>query len=119
MNNLSTLRSYLALWGRLCRVVGPGYPTMAAIEKARIGRGGASYEVFLPPDLEEVDMAVRMLEPRDKRVIAECYTHSGSHFDHMVRLQMCESTYFRRKKVAETNVYCLLQRDSEFLQSTS
>ncbi len=116
---LSWIRRQLYQWGLRNRARGIGYPNMAATEKARIGRGGAFQEGYLPPDLEEIDLAVRLLESRDRAVIAECYTHSGTHSDHMIRLRMSEATYFRRKKVAETNVYCLLQRDSEFLQSAS
>ena len=117
--DLTWLRIKLTQWGRANRVTGIGYPTMSATEKARIGRGGAFQEPSLPPDLEEIDQAVRLLEARDKAVIAECYTHTGTHSDHMIRLCMSETTYFRRKKVAESNVYCLLQRDSDFLESGS
>lgn len=112
-------RRQLYQWGVRNRAVGIGYPNMATTEKARIGRGGLFTEAKLPPDLEEVDQAVRLLEPLDKMVIAECYTHHGTHIDHMIRLRMPESTYFRRKKVAEKEVYWLLQRESETLHCAS
>lgn len=108
-------RRQLYQWGVRNRAVGVGYPGMASTEKARIGRGGLFCEAKLPPDLEDVDNAVRLLAPPDKMVIAECYTHNGTHVDHMIRLRMPESTYFRRKKVAETAVYWSLQRESEYL----
>jgi hypothetical protein len=112
------IRIKLYEWGVRNRVRGIGYPTMSATEKARVGRGGAFYEPSLPQDLEEVDQAVRQLEPQHKLIIAECYTHYGTHDDHMARLRMPPRTYFRRKNIAEQRVYWLLQRGSEFLQSS-
>jgi hypothetical protein len=115
--NLHWIRRQLYHWGLRNRAQGIGYPTMATMEKARVGRGGVFEGPSLPPDLEDVDLAVRRLEPQHKLVIAECYTHWGTHADHMIRLRMSERTYFRRKNLAETRVYSLLQRDSDFLQS--
>jgi len=117
--NLHWVRRQLYHWGLMNRAHGIGYPTMAATEKARIGRGGVFEGPNLPQDLEEVDLAVRRLEPQHKLVIAECYTHYGTHMDHMIRLRMSERTYFRRKNIAEQRVYWLLQRDSDYLQSAS
>lgn len=114
---LHWIRVKLYEWGLRNRVRGIGYPSMAATEKARVGRGGSFSEPSLPQDLEEIDHAVACLEPHHRLVIAECYTHSGSHSDHMIRLRMSPSTYFRRKNVAEKKVYCFLQRESDFLQS--
>lgn len=115
--NLQWLRIQLTQWGYRNRAHGIGYPSMSSHEKAIRGRGGGSYEAELPPDLEEIDVAVRCLEPQHKLVIAEVYTHQGTHSDHMIRLRMPESTYFRRKNLAEKRVYWFLQRESGFLQS--
>ncbi len=101
MNNLSTLRSYLALWGRLCRVVGPGYPTMAAIEKARIGRGGVFDGPYLPDDIAELDAQVARCPPQHKLILVECYTKSGDYRDHAARLRLSVDAWYRRKKSAE------------------
>jgi hypothetical protein len=106
---LNWLRMKLYEWGVRNRVRGIGYPTMSSHEKARVGRGGVFYEPSLPPDLEDIDQAVRKLEPQHKLMIAECYTHYGTHDDHMARLRMARATYFRRKNVAESRVYWLLQ----------
>lgn len=111
---LHWIRRQLYHWGLMNRAQGIGYPTMATMEKARIGRGGAPVGRSLPPDLEDVDIAVRRLEPQHKMVIAECYTHFGTHSDHMIRLRMPETTYFRRKKIAELRVYSLVTDGSEF-----
>src|SRR3954465_8751786 len=108
MIELHWIRRQLYHWGLRNRAQGIGYPNMATTEKARIGRGGGISELVLPPDLEEIDFAVRQLEREDRRVIAECYTHFGTHSDHMIRLRMPETTYFRRKKLAETRVYLSL-----------
>ncbi len=117
MMELHWIRRQLYEWGLRNRAVGIGYAAMSSHEKARVGRGGLFCEPELPPDLQEIDVAVKKLEPQHKMVIAECYTHSGTHSDHMIRLRMPETTYFRRKKVAEMRVYCLLQCDSEKLVS--
>jgi hypothetical protein len=108
------IRRQLYEWGKRCRAMGIGYPNMSTTEKMRVGRGGKFSEPELPPDLVLVDLAVQRVEPQHKLVIAECYTHFGTHIDHMIRLQMPESTYFRRKKLAETRVYWLLNTESEY-----
>jgi hypothetical protein len=113
--NVDWIRRQLYEWGMRNRARGIGYPTMAATEKAIRGRGGAYREPDLPEDLEAVDRAVRALESDDRRIIAECYTHYGTHEDHMGRLRMPARTYCRRKNRAEIRVITLLQRGSEFL----
>jgi hypothetical protein len=115
--SISWIRIKLYEWGLRNRAHGIGYPTMTSHEKARIGRGGLFCEASLPQDLEEIDVAVGRLEPQHRMMIAECYTHRGTHEDHMIRLRMPARTYFRRKNVAEQRVYCLLQCGSDFLQS--
>ena len=114
MTDLAWIRRQLYHWGLICRARGIGYPTMAATEKARIGRGGTFDGPSLPPDLQEVDIAVCRLEPQHKLVIVECYTHYGTHHDHMIRLRLPERTYFRRKNLAENRVNWFLQSGSEF-----
>ena len=111
--DLTWIRRQLYAWGVINRVRGIGYPTMAATEKARVGRGGLFDGPSLPPDLAEIDWAVRQLEPTHKRIIAECYTHYGTHRDHMIRLRLPERTYFHCKKTAEQKVYWVLQSCSE------
>lgn len=111
------LRATLAQWGIRCRARGIGYPMMAATEKARIGRGGLFDGPYLPPDLERVDVAVARLEPQHKLVIVECYTHFGTHEDHMIRLRLPRTSYYRRKNLAEMRVNTLLQSGREFVHS--
>jgi hypothetical protein len=108
VNNIHWIRIKLYEWGVRNRAQGGGYPSMASHEKARVGRGGLFCEPDLPPDLAEVDRAVARLEPQHKMVIAECYTHRGTHDDHMARLRMAARTYFRRKNLAENRVFTLL-----------
>jgi uncharacterized protein with PIN domain len=110
--NLSWIRIKLYEWGVRNRVRGIGYPTMSTTEKARVGRGGGFSEPQLPQDLEEIDQAVRRLDQEHKAIIAECYTHYGTHLEHMARLRLPETTYYRKKKVAEQRVYSLLQAGS-------
>lgn len=111
------VRRQLYEWGARNYAQGIGYPPLSVSEKMRVGRGGRFEGPSLPPDLEDVDAAVRLLEPQHKLIIAECYTHRGTHSDHMIRLRLPARSYFRRKNTAEQRVYCLLQRGSEFLQS--
>lgn len=103
--DMGLIRTKLHEWGLRNRAQGIGYPTMSATEKARVGRGGAYTEPSLPDDLEAIDLAVRQLPPQHKLMIAECYTHRGTHDDHMIRLRMARATYFRRKNIAEQRVY--------------
>ena len=100
--DLTDIRMRLTLWGRLSRYSGKGYPTMAATEKARIGRGGASDGPYLPPDIQVLDAVVSRLPPQHKLVLVECYTKDGHWTDHATRLRLSVDSYFRRKKTAET-----------------
>lgn len=115
--NLHWIRVLLMQWGARNRAQGIGYPTMAATEKARVGRGGLFREPELPQDLAEVDAAVNQLEPQHRMIIAECYTHRGTHADHAIRLRLSEASYYRRKKVAEQRVNAALTRERDFLHS--
>ncbi len=108
MIDLQWIRIQLYQWGLRNRARGIGYPTMSATEKARVGRGGVFSEPELPPDLEEIDAAVRQLDSDNKAIISECYTHYGTHEEHMARLRMARATYFRKKNLAEKRVYILL-----------
>lgn len=114
--DLFWIRRQLTDWGVRSRVRGIGYPTMSTTEKAIRGRGGAYHEPQLPPDLEEIDQAVRLLEPYYKSVIVECYTHYGTHAEHMGRLRLSKATYFRHKNVAEKRVYWLLNSETDFVR---
>lgn len=107
------IRVQLAAWGVRCRARGLGLPTMSATEKARIGRGGTFEGPYLPPDLEEVDRAVGRLSPGHRCVINEIYLHRGTHEDHMIRLRLPKWSYYRRKNLAEQQVYWLLQPATE------
>lgn len=101
---LCWIRAKLSLWGRRCRAIGLGYPSMAATEKARIGRGGSFSGPSLPPDLEEIDYAVTT-SPRDYRIVLiERYTKHGTAHVHAARLLIAESTYFARLKSAERHI---------------
>lgn len=111
--NLMSLRILLAQWGVMSRARGIGYPTMAATEKARIGRGGVWAEPELPPDLVPVDRAVARSLPQHKLIIVECYTKPAPWREHAARLQLTEPSYFRRKKMAEMHIYSLLHGESD------
>jgi len=110
---LHWIRRQLYEWGVRNRVRGIGYATMSSHEKARVGRGGSFDGPSLPQDLEDIDLAVRRLEREDRAIIAECYTHYGTHWDHMIRLRLPERTYYRKKKAAEQAVYWSLNSGSE------
>src|SRR5690242_20355740 len=92
------IRLKLTQWGRVCRVLGIGYPTMSATEKARIGRGGSFGGPSLPPDLEEIDHEIAVAPAEHKIVLVEVYTKSGGWRDHAVRLALGKDAYFDRKK---------------------
>lgn len=101
--SLTWIRAKLTQWGRVCRAVGIGYATMSSHEKARIGRGGAFYDITLPPDLVEIDVAVTRALPQHKLVLVEIYTKGQPWYwrDHAARLQLGKDAYFARKKTAE------------------
>ncbi len=106
-NELYDLRRHLTLWGRLSRAIGIGYPTMAATEKARIGRGGAFNEVRLPDDIAELDALVSRLPPQHKLIVVEVYTKGGDYRDHAARLRLSVDAFYRRRKSAEVHLNTL------------
>jgi hypothetical protein len=106
-NELYALRRQLTLWGRLCRAMGQGYPTMASHEKARIGRGGA----FDGPNL--LDVWVSRCPPQHKLIIVETYTKGGDYRDHAARLQLSVDAFYRRRKRAEVYLNTLWKRANE------
>ena len=110
--DLCSIRIRLTAWGRLCRAVGIGYPTMAATERARIGRGGAFDGPYLPDDLAALDLAVARSEPHHKLIIVECYTKRGDWAEHAARLRLSKPTFFRRKNIAEKRVYWLWRSET-------
>lgn len=101
MNDLHDIRIRLTLWGRLCRAIGIGYPTMAATERARIGRGGAFDGPSLPNDIAELDVCIARCPPHHKLMLVEVYTKTGDYRDHAARLRISVDAYYRRKKRAE------------------
>ena len=101
MSDLHFIRMQLSLWGRLCRAMGLGYPTMAATEKARIGRGGVFNGPSLPDDIAELDGLIARSPPQHKLIIVEAYTKGGDYRDHAARLRLSVDAYYRRKKSAE------------------
>lgn len=100
-HELIWIRIQLTAWGRLCRALGIGYPNMATMEKARIGRGGMSDGPSLPDDLAEIDYEIAVAPIEHKTVLIEAYTKSGNWRDHCVRLQLGKDAYFNRKESAE------------------
>lgn len=100
-SELHDLRRCLTLWGRLGRAIGIGYPTMAATEKARIGRGGSFDGPSLPDDIAELDALISRSPPQHKLIIVETYTKSGNYEDHAARLRISVDAFFRRRKTAE------------------
>jgi hypothetical protein len=113
MTDLAYLRRQLSLWGRLCRAVGIGYPTMAATEKARVGRGGAFDGPTLPDDIAEIDVCVARSPPQHKLVLVECYTKDGDYRDHAARLRLSVDSYYRRRKRAEVYLNTALRVQME------
>jgi hypothetical protein len=117
--DLYDIRRRLTTWGRLCRAVGIGYPTMSATERARVGRGGSFDGPTLPDDLAAIDLAVARAEPQHKLIIVECYTKGGSWQDHAARLRdhhgmaMSKPNFFRRKNLAEKRVYWIWTHETE------
>ncbi len=109
-----TVRSLLALWGRLVRDRGIGYPSMSTTEKARIGRGGGSdFAPKLPPDIEALDQAIsranEILSARNDRVtvkalLGEHYTKSGRAADKAAHLGISRTWYFTAKAKAEMHI---------------
>ncbi len=101
MIELHYLRRQLAMWGRLCRAVGIGYPTMSAETRAICGRGGRFDGPTLPDDLAEIDLHVARSPPQHKLIIVEAYTKDGDWRDHAARLRLSVDAYYRRKNKAE------------------
>jgi hypothetical protein len=114
---LGYLRRQLSLWGRLCRAVGVGYPTMSTTERARIGRGGSFDGPSLPDDIAEIDALVARIPPQHKLILVEAYTKSGEWYDHAARLQLSKDAYFRRKKTAEVYLNAALMSANDGLRS--
>ena len=112
-SDLLSIRMRLTLWGRLCRAIGIGYPTMAATEKARVGRGGLFDGPSLPQDLMVLDVAVARSPPQHKLIIVEAYTKSGDYRDHAARLNLSVDSYYRRKKSAEVYLNTALRGANE------
>jgi hypothetical protein len=101
MNELHSLRQYLTLWGRLSRAIGIGYPTMAATEKARVGRGGSFNGPSLPDDIAQIDVLISRSPPQHKLILVETYTKAGNYEDHAARLRLSVDAFYRRRKTAE------------------
>lgn len=99
--SLIGIRIQLTRWGRICRALGIGYPSMAATEKARIGRGGAFDGPSLPPDLAEIDYEVTVAPAEHKRILIEVYTKSGAWREHALRLGLGKDAYYDSRKRAE------------------
>lgn len=118
--HLNYLRQQLALWGRLCRAVGPGYPTMSTTERARIGRGGVFDGPYLPDDLAELDHEVARSPAPYRLILVEHYTKDGGWREHIARLRMAGivlsvDAYYRRKKTAEVYLNTRLRGANERL----
>ena len=96
------VRLKLTEWGRKCRALGIGYPTMSATEKARIGRGGAFNGPSLPPDLAEIDHGVAVAPPQHKLMLVEVYTKGGDWRAKAAHLRLERNAFYRRKIKAET-----------------
>lgn len=95
----------LALWGRMVRDRGIGYPPMSTTEKARIGRGGGADPLIpLPPDIEAIDNAVSAAPIELKILLIEHYTKDGYAVEKAARLGISRSLYFVRKSQAERHI---------------
>jgi hypothetical protein len=107
--DLCWTRAKLTQWGRKCRALGTGFPSMSTTEKARIGRGGRFSGPALPPDLEEIDVIVSRAPKHHQAILVEAYTKSGSGSQHAGRLRFSLRDYWRRKTEAEEHVRDRLQ----------
>lgn len=92
-------------WGRWVRDRTGGYPSMAATEKARVGRGGrGELNTELPPDLRVIDEAVAMAPVDYKAVLVEHYTKHGLGTEKAAHLGVSRQTYYLRKRSAERHI---------------
>jgi hypothetical protein len=89
--------------------MGVGYPSMAATERARIGRGGRFTGPALSPELEEIDAIVAAAPPKHRQILVEAYTKGGTGRKHAARLGFSVRDYWRRKTEAEVYVRDRLQ----------
>lgn len=119
MTELFWLRRKLTQWGRLCRALGVGYPTMAATEKAARGRGGAFDGPSLPDDLAIIDLCVARCPPQHKLILVECYTKAGDYREHSARLRLSVDAWYRRKNKAEVFLNTQLQGANETVDSSA
>jgi len=99
----------LSQWGRRVRERGSGFPSMAATERARVGRGGTYTGPHMTDDLVELDRLIQRSPPQHKRMIVEAYTKHGRSRDHAARLGLSVRNYWRRKSQAELYVCRRLQ----------
>jgi hypothetical protein len=107
--NLCVARAMLAQWGRCCRARSEGYPTMAATEKARIGRGGIPGTSELPERVRVIDAIVARCTVSHRVILVESYTKGGSTRQHAARLHLSSGDYWRRRTKAEEHVRDCLQ----------
>ena len=107
--SLCVARAMLSQWGRCCRATSGGYPTMAATEKARIGRGGIPGTSELPERVRVIDMIVARLTIDHKAILVESYTKGGTTRQHAARLGLSSGSYWRRRTMAEQQVRDRLQ----------
>lgn len=108
-SELYDLRRRLTLWGRVCRAMGIGYPTMSATEQARVGRGGLFDGPNIPDFLADIDACVSHSPPQHKLVIVETYTKGGDYRDHAARLRISVDAFYRRRKTAEVYLNTVLR----------
>jgi hypothetical protein len=107
--NLCVARAMLSQWGRCCRAMSGGYPTMAATEKARIGRGGIPGTLELPERVQAIDVIVARSAPCYRIILVESYTKGGTTRQHAARLGLSSGDYWRRRTRAEEHVRDRLQ----------
>lgn len=91
----------LTLWGRWARGGLPSLPTMSPIEKARMGRGGAS-ESEMPPDIAEVDHLVCIAPKAERKVLIVHYTQRGTIAHKASRCGVDPRSFRRRLEQAES-----------------
>lgn len=106
---LCVARAMLSQWGRCCRAMSGGYPTMAATEKARIGRGGIPGTQELPERVRAIDAIVARLATSYRIILVESYTKGGTTRQHAARLGLSSGDYWRRRTRAEEQVRDRLQ----------
>ena len=99
------VRIMLAKWGRYARSGGPmGYPNMATMERARIGRGGGRDDAPMPIDIAFIDGIICEAPEKYKKVLIIYYSQTGGEDEKAFRADMDLSEFKDIREKAESYV---------------